>query len=195
MKDKNLMTTGDVARYCGVNFRTVIRWIDKGRLDAFKLPGRGDNRIPLDSFITFLTENNMPIPEELLEVNPLMLLFTSKPELASEVAALSRRQNWRMKITNDASYFGFAIARYQPSAIAITNEHYQGITDKIIKECEKKDMLRLLINEDNRICALKKDWDAFRWPLDQSLLGQLLFKNAPQPKEDDDSSETATLIN
>lgn len=192
MKDKQLMTTGDVARYCGVNFRTVIRWIDKGRLEAFKLPGRGDNRIPLDSFIAFLNENNMPIPEEFLDVNPLMLLFTSQQDLACEVAALSRRQNWRMKITTDAAYFGFAIAQHQPSAIAITDERYQGIADKMIKESGKKDVLRLFLNEKNHIVPLKKDWDAFRWPLDQSLLSDLLFKNAPQPEEQE---STGTLIN
>ena len=41
MKNKqNVLTTGEAARYCDVNFRTVIRWIEKGYLKAYKLPGR-----------------------------------------------------------------------------------------------------------------------------------------------------------
>ncbi|TNF38926.1 MAG: response regulator, partial [Gammaproteobacteria bacterium] len=39
------LTTGDIARYCQVNFRSVIRWIERGLLKAHKLPGRGDNRV------------------------------------------------------------------------------------------------------------------------------------------------------
>lgn len=187
MKDKQLMTTGDVARYCGVNFRTVIRWIDKGRLDAFKLPGRGDNRIPLDSFLAFLNENNMPIPEGLLEANPLMLLFTTNQNLACDLAGLVRRRNWRMRVTTDEAYFGFCIAQYQPSAVVITDESHQAITDKMLKELDKKDVLRLFLSEQNKLSTLKKDWDMFRWPSDQSLLGDLLYKNAPQTQQRDDS--------
>ncbi len=63
-KKRNL-TTGDIAKLCGVNFRTVIRWIQRGHLKAFQLPGRGDNRVQVADFIEFLNENNMPIPEEL----------------------------------------------------------------------------------------------------------------------------------
>ena len=59
------LTTGEIARYCGVNFRTVIRWIKRGHLRAYQLPGRGDNRVELEDFLEFLREHRMPIPEEL----------------------------------------------------------------------------------------------------------------------------------
>ena len=71
MKDREhkheALTTGEAAKYCGVSFRTIIRWIDKGRLEAYKLPGRGDNRIPIGAFVNFLKANKMPIPDELLD--------------------------------------------------------------------------------------------------------------------------------
>ncbi len=63
---KRVLTTGQVARYCGVNFRTVIRWIERGDLKAFKLPGRGDNRVKLGDFIEFLRKHDMPVPPEFL---------------------------------------------------------------------------------------------------------------------------------
>jgi len=62
--DKRTLTTGEIARYCGVNFRTVIRWIKRGYLNAFQLPGRGDNRVEVEDFLIFLKKNNIPIPEE-----------------------------------------------------------------------------------------------------------------------------------
>ena len=42
---KEILTTGDIAKYCNVNFRTVVRWVERGLLKSHKLPGRGDNRI------------------------------------------------------------------------------------------------------------------------------------------------------
>ena len=62
MNNKSTLTTGDIAKYCGVNFRTVIRWIERGHLNAFKLPGGGDNRIAIPNFLSFLKEHGMPLP-------------------------------------------------------------------------------------------------------------------------------------
>ncbi len=62
---KDIFTTGDIAKYLGVNFRTVGRWIKKGYLKAFQLPGRGDNRVTREDFFEFLQEHGMPVPEEL----------------------------------------------------------------------------------------------------------------------------------
>ena len=62
---KQTLTTGEIAQYCGVNFRTVIRWIKRGYLDAYQLPGRGDNRVKIIDFIDFLDRFNMPVPDDL----------------------------------------------------------------------------------------------------------------------------------
>lgn len=67
MLERQVLTTGEVAKYCGVNPRTVIRWIERGHLKAYHLPGRGDSRVEVHDFLSFLREHEMPIPEELLE--------------------------------------------------------------------------------------------------------------------------------
>ncbi|MEI8650520.1 helix-turn-helix domain-containing protein [Paraglaciecola sp. Hal342] len=48
------LTSGEIAKYCDVNLRTVIRWIDSGRLKGFKLPGGGNNRVTEEDFVDFL---------------------------------------------------------------------------------------------------------------------------------------------
>jgi two-component system response regulator VicR len=53
-------TTGTIAKYCGVSKVTVLRWIDKGDLTAFKLPG-GQNRIHKDDFYTFAAKHGIPV--------------------------------------------------------------------------------------------------------------------------------------
>jgi excisionase family DNA binding protein len=54
------LTTGAVARHCGVSKVTVLRWIENGNLIAFKLPG-GQNRIHRDEFYNFATKHSIPI--------------------------------------------------------------------------------------------------------------------------------------
>jgi two-component system response regulator VicR len=54
------MTTGAVARQCGVSKVTVLRWIEKGNLSAFRLPG-GQNRILRDDFFSFAARHRIPV--------------------------------------------------------------------------------------------------------------------------------------
>ncbi len=54
------LTTGVVARHCGVSKVTVLRWIEKGNLIAFRLPG-GQNRIHRDDFYAFAAKYSIPI--------------------------------------------------------------------------------------------------------------------------------------
>jgi excisionase family DNA binding protein len=54
------LTTGVVARHCGVSKVTVLRWIEQGNLVAFRLPG-GQNRIHRDDFYDFANRHNIPI--------------------------------------------------------------------------------------------------------------------------------------
>ena len=54
------LTTGAVARHCGVSKVTVLRWIEKGNLVAFRLPG-GQNRIYRDDFYTFAAKHKIPL--------------------------------------------------------------------------------------------------------------------------------------
>ena len=54
------LTTGTVARHCGVSKVTVLRWIENGNLVAFRLPG-GQNRIHRDDFYAFADKHSIPL--------------------------------------------------------------------------------------------------------------------------------------
>ena len=54
------ITTGTVAGYCGVSKVTVLRWIERGYLAAFRLP-EGHYRIHRDDFGEFIAKHNIPI--------------------------------------------------------------------------------------------------------------------------------------
>ncbi|MFC2002020.1 helix-turn-helix domain-containing protein [Chloroflexota bacterium] len=60
------LTTGTIARYSGVSKVTVLRWIERGDLVAFKLP-RGQNRIHRDDFCVFAAKHSIPIRKQMFE--------------------------------------------------------------------------------------------------------------------------------
>ena len=54
------VTTGVAANYCGVSKVTVLRWIKKGYLNAYKLP-EGHNRIHWNDLMAFVIKHGLPI--------------------------------------------------------------------------------------------------------------------------------------
>ena len=120
MKSKpKVLTTGEAAKYCDVNFRTVIRWIEKGYLEAYKLPGRGDNRIPVDSFIKFLSENNMPIPKELIQENKRILIVEDIPEMAKAISRVLIRAGYQTKIAKNGFEAGDLLNSFKPALMTL----------------------------------------------------------------------------
>ncbi len=58
---KEVYTTGEVARICGVTIRTVIKWFESGALKGFKIPNSRDRRIPRENLISFMKEHGFPL--------------------------------------------------------------------------------------------------------------------------------------
>ncbi|MFC1917686.1 helix-turn-helix domain-containing protein [Chloroflexota bacterium] len=61
-RNPEYLTVGFVARSCGVSNTTVLRWIEKEQLPAFRLPA-GHYRIRREAFTEFLAIHNIPMPE------------------------------------------------------------------------------------------------------------------------------------
>ena len=117
--NKRVLTSGDVARYCGVHFRTVIRWIEKGRLKGYKLPGRGNNRIDEDDFIAFLRENSMPIPEGLVSENRQILIVDNDKAIAAEMQNILRDAGYKTEIAYDGFQAGSLLSTFNPTLMTL----------------------------------------------------------------------------
>jgi excisionase family DNA binding protein len=59
--EKEVLTTGDVARLCRVTIRTVIKWYETGRLAGYRLPGSRDRRFPRADVARFMRTNAIPL--------------------------------------------------------------------------------------------------------------------------------------
>ena len=64
--DDDVLTTGQIAKICGVSPGTVAKWVDAGRLKGWKIPGSGDRRIVCADLKAFLVVHGMPTIEQLV---------------------------------------------------------------------------------------------------------------------------------
>ena len=53
-------TTGEIARICQVTKRTVIKWVDSGKLQGYIIPGSKHRRISAASLKAFLKSHHIP---------------------------------------------------------------------------------------------------------------------------------------
>ncbi len=62
------LTTGVIAQYCEVSKVTILHWISKGYLPAFRLPS-GQYRIHRDDFSKFLAKHGIPVRKQMFKEN------------------------------------------------------------------------------------------------------------------------------
>jgi excisionase family DNA binding protein len=87
MTRRSFFTTFDVSALCEVNPTTVQNWVKEKKLRAFVTPG-GHRRIRREDLVSFLKEFGMPIPPELAEGPPMVLIVDDEDgvrEMISEV--------------------------------------------------------------------------------------------------------------
>src|SRR5574341_505130 len=57
---KTSYTTGEVARICQVTKRTVIKWIDGGKLQGYTIPGSKHRRVAAEALRQFMKASGIP---------------------------------------------------------------------------------------------------------------------------------------
>lgn len=123
-EEKRFFTTGEIANYCGVNFRTVLRWINKGYIKAQKLPGRGDHRITLDDFIAFLNENNFEVDEILKlkkeDENRLkVLIVDDESSIVNSISRIFSMKGFEIHTADNGFKAGFLLSKERPQIITL----------------------------------------------------------------------------
>lgn len=128
---KEMLTTGEIARFCGVNHRTVHRWIKDGLLTAFALPGRGDHRIAVNDCIAFLREYKIPIPSDLedwIQKTPpptgeslRVLVVEDDPRTARFISSLLKAEfeDLHIQLAEDVFRAGLAMGTFRPHLILL----------------------------------------------------------------------------
>lgn len=117
---EKIYTTYQIGKFCQVNIRTVIRWIETGKLKAYATPG-GHRRVKWSDLINFLAQNRMPIPKELEEAKKRkLLIIDNDPELIQTASRVIKKlADVELRTTASAFDAGLLIAEWVPDIIIL----------------------------------------------------------------------------
>jgi len=117
---EKIYTTYQIGKFCQVNIRTVIRWIETGKLKAYTTPG-GHRRVKWSDLINFLTQNRMPIPKELEEGRKKKILVVDDDHDFLEIAKkmLEKIPDAEVKTTSSGFDAGILVAEWNPDIILL----------------------------------------------------------------------------
>jgi excisionase family DNA binding protein len=116
---KEVFTTGEVARLCGVAPRTVSKWFDSGQLRGFKIPGSRDRRIPRESLVRFMRAHQIPL-RGLDGAMVRVLIVDADYEGADAVRqGLQRAFGYEVQVATDVFEAGLAAREFRPHVILL----------------------------------------------------------------------------
>jgi excisionase family DNA binding protein len=191
MTKAKTLTTGDIAQYCDVNLRTVIRWIDNGSLKGYKLPGRGNNRVTVIDFVDFLNEHKMPMPSEFVPSSKTILIVEDDKDMANAIKRVLKKSGAQCDIATNGFLAGSKLMQHKPALMTLdlSMPGLDGfeLLQYIRKQDEFQDLKVLVIsalNQDSLDKALALGADAaLSKPFDNAQLLELVDQLTHQSYE------------
>lgn len=114
-----VLTTGEAARLCGVSLRTVIRWIERGDLQGYRLPGRGDYRVPVGELQRFMVAHGIPVPDELGGTARRVLVVEDDPAMAAALNRVLILDGFETALAGDGFQAGSLLYRFKPGLMTL----------------------------------------------------------------------------
>ncbi len=183
MRSRQVLSTGQLAKLCGVDHRTVLRWIQSGYIKAFKLPSaRGDNRIPRAECLRFMRERGIPVPPELSagEVTKnLALVVEDDRDMASLIQVYLKRLGFDSQRGRDGFEAGSLLHKLKPELLLLDlniplmdgfkvleyvreTPELAGISVLVVSGMSEKDLNQALAAGADRVLAKPFDEEQFK---------------------------------
>lgn len=110
------LTTGDVARICHVTKRTVIKWIDGGRLRGYRIPGSRHRRVAWDELRAFLRAHR--IPDYAAAVRRRVLIVDDDRDFV-ELLTDALREDYDIDVASNALEAASRLPVFRPDVILL----------------------------------------------------------------------------
>jgi excisionase family DNA binding protein len=118
-KMKDLFTTGEAADVCKISQQTIIRCFDAGRLEGFRVPGSKFRRIPRQSLVKFMKDNNIPL-DTLESGRRKVLVVDDDPEIVELITdVLTRDGRFEVRTASSGYEAGMATQQFRPDVILL----------------------------------------------------------------------------
>lgn len=130
-REKDVLTTGEVAKICNVAPRTVSKWFDSGQLKGYRIPGSKDRRIPLNALIRFMKSHGIPF-DGLMAGGTRILVVDNDEDIVETVARLLKEHtDYEVRTCTSAFQAGLECERFRPNVILI-DAHLEGCEPRLL---------------------------------------------------------------
>lgn len=117
--EKDVLTTGEVAKICNVAPRTVSKWFDSGSLKGYRIPGSKDRRIPVAELYRFMKAHQIPM-EGMMSGNTRVLVVDGEQEVVDVLErVLTEQTSYEVKTASSGFQAGLECERFRPHVILL----------------------------------------------------------------------------
>ncbi|MEM1071319.1 MAG: response regulator [Planctomycetota bacterium] len=117
--DKDVLTTGEVAKICNVAPRTVSKWFDSGQLKGYRIPGSKDRRIPVPELIKFMKSHGIPM-DGITGGRTRVLIVDDEAEVVTTLRdVLIERTSYDVRVAGTGFEAGVECERFRPHVLLI----------------------------------------------------------------------------
>ena len=118
-RQKDILTTGEVAKICNVAPRTVSKWFDSGQLRGYRIPGSKDRRIPLNALIRFMKQHNIPL-DGLQSGRTRVLIVDDESEIVEVLQkVLCEQANYEVRTAHTGFEAGIECKEFRPHVMLL----------------------------------------------------------------------------
>jgi len=115
--DKEVLTTGEVAKICNVAARTVSKWFDSGKIDGYRIPGSRDRRIPVQSLMHFMQEHGIPFDGMMSGKTRVLVVDGDTDVLTTLERVFTEQTSYDVQSCSNPFSAGIECERFRPHVI------------------------------------------------------------------------------
>ncbi len=140
--EKDVLTTGEVAKICNVASRTVSKWFDSGQLEGYRIPGSKDRRIPVPNLLNFMKAHNIPM-DGLMSGRPRILVVDADEQVGGTLErVLGEEAEFEVHATSSLFQAGMECERFRPHVILFDVDMAPDAADALARACADCDELQ-----------------------------------------------------
>lgn len=142
--EKEVLTTGEVAKICNVAPRTVSKWFDSGSLKGYRIPGSRDRRIPSAELLKFMRAHGIPL-EGLSSGRTRVLIADAEKDVVDTLAKiLTEQTSYEVRVATSNFAAGMECERFKPHVLLL-DLHMGGESDyrNLIEQVRRSENLQI----------------------------------------------------
>lgn len=140
--EKEVLTTGEVAKLCNVAPRTVSKWFDSGALKGYRIPGSRDRRIPSAELIKFMKAHGIPL-EGVQSGRTRVLIVDDEKEIVEVLEKiLGQQTSYEIRTATNGFQAGLECERFRPHVLLLDVHLGEGDTRHVAELVRRSDQLQ-----------------------------------------------------